>query len=121
MIKHLIVHVTFALIQLGSMSMIFVLPFTRFYWITLAYFPWIYIDRNTSKEVFFENFTILFPPFTQNKLIFVFHLIQGGRASESFRNAYIWKLFTGYFPVNLIKTADLDPTKNYLLGIHPHG
>ena len=26
-----------------------------------------------------------------------------------------------YFPIKLIKTAELDPTKNYLLGYHPHG
>ncbi len=26
-----------------------------------------------------------------------------------------------YFPVTLIKTADLDPGKNYLFGTHPHG
>lgn len=26
-----------------------------------------------------------------------------------------------YFPASLIKTADLDPNKNYLITIHPHG
>ena len=26
-----------------------------------------------------------------------------------------------FFPLNLIKTHDLDPSKNYLFGCHPHG
>lgn len=26
-----------------------------------------------------------------------------------------------YFPVSLVKTAELDPSRNYLAGFHPHG
>ena len=26
-----------------------------------------------------------------------------------------------YFPAKLHKTADLDPTKSYIFGLHPHG
>ena len=26
-----------------------------------------------------------------------------------------------YFPVKVVKTADLDPNRNYLFGSHPHG
>nr|XP_033805015.1 2-acylglycerol O-acyltransferase 2 isoform X2 [Geotrypetes seraphini] len=26
-----------------------------------------------------------------------------------------------YFPISLVKTADLDPRQNYVLGFHPHG
>lgn len=26
-----------------------------------------------------------------------------------------------YFPIALVKTADLDPSKNYVFGYHPHG
>ena len=41
---------------------------------------------------------------------------------EWFRNASLWKHFANYFPVKLVKTAELDPDKgNYLLGSHPHG
>lgn len=40
---------------------------------------------------------------------------------EWFRKAQIWKHYANYFPVKLIKTAELDPTSNYLLGNHPHG
>ena len=26
-----------------------------------------------------------------------------------------------YFPMTLVKTLDLDPSKNYVFGYHPHG
>ena len=42
--------------------------------------------------------------------------------SEWLRNAAIWKHYADFFPVKLVKTAELDPNKgNYLLGNHPHG
>ncbi|EIE22510.1 hypothetical protein COCSUDRAFT_83467 [Coccomyxa subellipsoidea C-169] len=37
------------------------------------------------------------------------------------RHWSIWKHLADYFPVRLIKTADLDPSKRYILGLHPHG
>ena len=38
------------------------------------------------------------------------------------RKSPLWKYFANYFPVKLVKTAELDPNKgNYLLGSHPHG
>ena len=33
----------------------------------------------------------------------------------------MFKHFAKYFPVQLIKTCDLDPSKSYLFGSHPHG
>merc|ERR1712150_31984 len=46
----------------------------------------------------------------------------GGRRLEWFRNAPLWKYSANFFPVTLVKTAELDPNKgNYLLGSHPHG
>jgi len=33
----------------------------------------------------------------------------------------VWRHFINYFPVNLVKTADIDPNKNYLFCAHPHG
>lgn len=41
--------------------------------------------------------------------------------SEYMRNLRLWKLFTGYFPMKLHKTYDLDPTRKYIFGYHPHG
>eukprot|EP01125_Pyxidicula_operculata_P000571 TRINITY_DN10579_c0_g1_i1.p1 TRINITY_DN10579_c0_g1~~TRINITY_DN10579_c0_g1_i1.p1 ORF type:complete len:336 (+),score=26.67 TRINITY_DN10579_c0_g1_i1:24-1031(+) len=44
-----------------------------------------------------------------------------GRRKEVLRNAFFWKYFKDYFPLQLIKTADLDPSKTYIFGYHPHG
>lgn len=37
------------------------------------------------------------------------------------RGLSVWKYFTQYFPVNLIKTAELPPDRNYLFAAYPHG
>nr|XP_025965544.1 2-acylglycerol O-acyltransferase 1 isoform X1 [Dromaius novaehollandiae] len=45
----------------------------------------------------------------------------GGRRSQWVRSWTIWNYFREYFPMKLIKTSDLNPNHNYLLGFHPHG
>lgn len=70
------------------------LLFTKYYWITLAYVLWYIIDFQTPHE--------------------------GGRRGLA-RNWRIWKYYADYFPMKLIKTAELDPKKNFILGISPHG
>ena len=37
------------------------------------------------------------------------------------RNWWIWRKFRDYFPIQLVKTAELSPEKSYLFGNHPHG
>ena len=37
------------------------------------------------------------------------------------RRSLIYRYFADYFPAKLVKTADLDPSKTYLFGSHPHG
>jgi len=47
---------------------------------------------------------------------------KGGRRIEWVRHCSFWKHLSNYFPVRIIKTAELDSEKgNYLLGSHPHG
>ncbi|KRZ74695.1 2-acylglycerol O-acyltransferase 2-A [Trichinella papuae] len=46
---------------------------------------------------------------------------QGSRLSMALRRAYYMKLCQQYFPITLRKTAELDPSKNYIIGHHPHG
>ncbi|XP_056450550.1 diacylglycerol O-acyltransferase 2 isoform X1 [Gadus chalcogrammus] len=46
---------------------------------------------------------------------------QGGRRSSWVRNWTVWTYFRDYFPVRLIKTHDLLPSRNYIFGYHPHG
>ena len=41
--------------------------------------------------------------------------------SDFVRRWSLWKRFCHYFPIRLVKTVDLDPSKNYLFGSHPHG
>ena len=37
------------------------------------------------------------------------------------RNWRLWKHFADFFPVKMVKTADLSRNENYLVGSHPHG
>ncbi|KAF9410870.1 diacylglycerol O-acyltransferase 1 [Podila epigama] len=46
---------------------------------------------------------------------------QGARPIECCRRWVGWRYFGQYFPMKLHKTADLDPTRNYIFGYHPHG
>eukprot|EP00842_Homolaphlyctis_polyrhiza_P006811 jgi/Hompol1/719/HPOL_005425-RA len=45
----------------------------------------------------------------------------GGRKSMMFRSLPFWKWFAEFFPIQLVKTVDLDPAKSYVFGYHPHG
>ncbi|CAO1321194.1 unnamed protein product [Diamesa hyperborea] len=44
-----------------------------------------------------------------------------GQGSEWIRNWTWWKYFASYFPIKIVKTADLPPNKNYVFGAFPHG
>ncbi|XP_078389995.1 2-acylglycerol O-acyltransferase 1 [Cetorhinus maximus] len=75
---------------------IFVLLLLTNYWYLAAiYAGWFYLDRETPGR--------------------------GGRRSMWIRNWPVWRYFRDYFPITLVKTADLDPKHNYLFGFHPHG
>ncbi|XP_004587246.1 2-acylglycerol O-acyltransferase 3-like [Ochotona princeps] len=69
--------------------------FTRLWFLTVLYLMWIYLDRDTPS--------------------------QGGRRNDSTRHWEIWKHQRDYFPIKLVKTAELPPNQNYVLGAHPHG
>ena len=70
--------------------------FTSYYPIAIFYLTWAYlIDGRTPDH--------------------------GGRRSNFMRKLRIWKYFRDYFPISLIKTTELEPTKNYIFGYHPHG
>ncbi|XP_007507676.2 diacylglycerol O-acyltransferase 2-like protein 6 isoform X1 [Monodelphis domestica] len=45
----------------------------------------------------------------------------GGRRSDWVRNWTLWKYFRDYFPIKLVKTCELSPSHNYIIGSHPHG
>ncbi|XP_060070482.1 2-acylglycerol O-acyltransferase 2-B-like [Ylistrum balloti] len=74
---------------------IYILFFTQYYYLMLLYLAWMYYDRDVPER--------------------------GGRRSDSVRRWRIWEYLKDYFPAKLIKTAELSPQKNYILGFHPHG
>ncbi|KAM6159016.1 2-acylglycerol O-acyltransferase 2 [Rhynchocyon petersi] len=71
------------------------LLFTKFWLFTVLYASWWYLDWDRP--------------------------CQGGRRIEVLRRCFVWKYMKDYFPVTLVKTAELDPSRNYLAGFHPHG
>ncbi|TKR57493.1 hypothetical protein L596_030748 [Steinernema carpocapsae] len=46
---------------------------------------------------------------------------KGSRPSAWVRNWLIWKSFADYFPVKIVKTAEIPSCHNYIFGSHPHG
>lgn len=40
---------------------------------------------------------------------------------EWVRNWTWWRYYRDYFPIKLVKTTDLDASKNYLFAVFPHG
>ncbi|XP_072757346.1 diacylglycerol O-acyltransferase 2 [Anoplolepis gracilipes] len=64
----------------------------------LLYFLWMYYDWDTCDR--------------------------GGRSiswTNRIRNSTFWYYFCNYFPLKLVKTVDLDPTKSHLFICVPHG
>ncbi|XP_057606925.1 2-acylglycerol O-acyltransferase 2-like [Hippopotamus amphibius kiboko] len=77
-------------------SVVFIgLLFTRFWIFSVLYATWLYLDRDKPRH--------------------------GGRRVEAIRRWFIWKYVKDYFPISLVKTAELDPSWNYLAAFHPHG
>ncbi|KHJ89322.1 diacylglycerol acyltransferase [Oesophagostomum dentatum] len=46
---------------------------------------------------------------------------RGSRPWSWYKNHPVWKHFADYFPLRLVKTAELPPDRNYIIGSHPHG
>ena len=73
-----------------------ILLFTPLAPISLAYFLWIFWwDRQTPER--------------------------GGRWSDFLRRLKFWHYVRDYFPISLVKTAELATDRNYIFGVHPHG
>ncbi|XP_067348152.1 2-acylglycerol O-acyltransferase 3b isoform X2 [Channa argus] len=71
------------------------LMFTSLWPLSTLYFIWLVTDWHTPER--------------------------GGRRTLFVRNWRVWEHFRDFFPVKLVKTAELNPNKNYILGYHPHG
>jgi len=91
-------HYTYIFLLLGFGSLfffIYLFLFTSYYYIPLLYSVWYYFDKHISSH--------------------------GGRPSDWVRRWSIFRYAVEYFPLKLIKTTDLHPSKNYILACHPHG
>ncbi|XP_026704829.1 2-acylglycerol O-acyltransferase 2 [Athene cunicularia] len=69
--------------------------FTRFWLVSALYAAWWFLDREKPSK--------------------------GGRRIHTIRNSIVWRYMRDYFPITLVKTAELDPRQNYVMGFHPHG
>uniref|UniRef100_A0A452EX26 Acyltransferase n=1 Tax=Capra hircus TaxID=9925 RepID=A0A452EX26_CAPHI len=86
---------TFVVLQWVSSFLAMGLLFTRFWIFSILYAIWWYVDRAKPW--------------------------QGGRQSDVLRHWVIRRYMKDCFPISLVKTANLDPSRNYLTGFHPHG
>lgn len=79
----------------GWTILLYILVATRFWWVTLLYVLWIYLDRSVAWDNP-ERFRFM-------------------------RRLAWWTYFKNYFPVSLVKTHDLPADKSYLFATYPHG
>ncbi|XP_076130626.1 diacylglycerol O-acyltransferase 2-like isoform X1 [Alosa pseudoharengus] len=86
---------TFLCLGVTCLLLMTYLMFTSLWIIPALYFSWEVLDWHTPER--------------------------GGRRTAFVRNFRVWKHMRNYFPVKLVKTAELSPSKNYILGSHPHG
>ncbi|KAH9820258.1 diacylglycerol acyltransferase-domain-containing protein [Melampsora americana] len=92
---------------------------------TLAVFLWT-IQLSICISFFFLLMSIpILWPILIPYLIWILFIDQaperGGRKFQSVKNWKFWKFFVSYFPISLIKTADLPSDRKYIFGYHPHG
>ncbi|NXW83999.1 DGAT2 acyltransferase, partial [Alopecoenas beccarii] len=86
---------SFLLLGPVSLLLLIYLVFTSFWPISALYLAWIILDWDTAET--------------------------GGRRLPCLRRWPVWRHFRDYFPVKLVKTHDLSPSHNYIIGSHPHG
>ncbi|XP_046408238.1 2-acylglycerol O-acyltransferase 2-A-like isoform X2 [Ischnura elegans] len=79
----------------AALILAFIFFYTKYYYLTVLYLLWLWYDKDICER--------------------------GGRRVQWVRKWALWKHYCNYFPIRLIKLANLDPTKNYLFACHPHG
>lgn len=80
---------------IGTLYFLYVQPY---FWPVLAlYLTWMFVDWRTPTR--------------------------GGRKTgvDFIGTLFLFRYTRDYYPISLVKTADLDPEKNYIFGFHPHG
>ncbi|XP_067880068.1 diacylglycerol O-acyltransferase 2-like [Heterodontus francisci] len=95
---------------------------------TLSVLQWIVVFFTMGISCTFLTGYLLFTPLWPLSVLYLTWLIidwntpeRGGRRSQWVRRWRMWRYMRDYFPVSLVKTAELSPERNYVLGHHPHG
>uniref|UniRef100_T1IZR7 diacylglycerol O-acyltransferase n=1 Tax=Strigamia maritima TaxID=126957 RepID=T1IZR7_STRMM len=91
----LLVFSMFALMITSFFITFYLLFYTDYYYLSVLYFIWLWWDRSKCNR--------------------------GGRRCTWIREWKLWTYIAEYFPIKILKTAELDPNKNYVCGYHPHG
>ncbi|XP_071317549.1 2-acylglycerol O-acyltransferase 3b [Trachinotus anak] len=86
---------SFLFLGVACYVLIVYLMFTSLWPLSTLYFIWLVMDWQTPER--------------------------GGRRTLAVRKWKVWDHLRDFFPIKLVKTAELDPNKNYILGCHPHG
>uniref|UniRef100_A0A8C5PC72 Acyltransferase n=1 Tax=Leptobrachium leishanense TaxID=445787 RepID=A0A8C5PC72_9ANUR len=86
---------SFLIMGLLSLGVFLFLFFTNYWPISALYVSWLVLDWDKPET--------------------------GGRRNLWVRNCSIWNYFRDYFPIQLVKTQNLSPSRNYIIGSHPHG
>jgi len=87
---------TFVFMGLGGLFFLtYLFLWTRFWWVSAAYCAWFWYDKDICNR--------------------------GGRRWQWVRKWQLWRHYRDYFPIDLVKTVELSPDENYLVGSHPHG
>lgn len=101
------------IIALFFISLYFYLPAAILIWV------WLFYTFFISNSMLLKGLHVLYLTYS-----FVWHrnTPKDGSSSTYLRNVrWIWSHACDYFPITLIKTAELDPNKSYVMGYHPHG
>lgn len=86
---------SFLFLGLSCSILMVYLMFTSLWPLSTLYFIWLVVDWQTPER--------------------------GGMKNRFVRKWKVWEHMRDFFPVKLVKTAELSPNKNYILGCHPHG
>ncbi|CAG7825141.1 unnamed protein product [Allacma fusca] len=79
----------------GFFLFVYLFLCTNYHYLSILYILWYLYDRNRCNV--------------------------GGRRLDWVRNWNLWKRYCNFFPIQLVKTVELDPKQNYLFASHPHG
>jgi len=83
---------------IGTFGTLYILLYTRLWPLSVLYLTFIYWDFDTMNRGGRKGWTVKWA-----------------------RGWQLWRHFCNFFPIKIVKTAELDPEKNYLLCSHPHG